>query len=80
MNFVDTFLDNQRSENTRLAYRNDLAKWEAWLGDKPVNIANAIAFRKHLEGTVHPASAARTFNTVRAYYRFTGEANPFAQL
>lgn len=77
---VQVFLDNQRSENTRKAYATDLAKWFEWLGDKPANVVNAVAFRKHLEANLHPRSAARAFNTCRAYYRFLGGDNPFASL
>jgi integrase/recombinase XerD len=77
---VSTFLDNQRSENTRLAYRNDLAKWFEYLGTQPANVATAIGFRKHLEATTHPSTASRCFNTCRAYYRFVGGINPFQSI
>ena len=77
---ISLFLDNQSSPKTSSTYRWALERWFAFLGDREATEQIAIDFRKHLEDTVSNRSAANVFNTVRAFYRWNGEYNPFERL
>lgn len=76
---VQIFIKQQTSENTRKAYLSDLKKWFEWLGEVEIvpTIENAVDFRVHLEQNFKSRTAARVFNTCRAFYRFMGGFNPF---
>lgn len=71
------FVRNQVSPATRRAYTYDLNKWTLFLGDRAPTEAIALDFRAYLESKLAPRSAARVFNTCRAFYRWLGGPNPF---
>jgi len=71
------FCSQQTSPHTAEAYKYDLLTWFSFLGDRTPTREVAIAYRKHLEGRYAARTAARRFNTVRAYYRWLGSENPF---
>lgn len=71
------FCAQQTSLNTQKAYEQDLQVWFAFLGDREPSREIAIGYRKDVEGRYSPRTAARRFNTVRAFYRWVGAANVF---
>lgn len=74
---LDIFINSQRSPATRRNYAYDLGKWFDFLGDRTPDPRLALAFRSYLELNMAAASAARIFNTCRAYYRWLKGENPF---
>lgn len=70
----------QASAETRRAYRRDLLKWFGFIGGKTLDVDRVMAFKRHLELTLGPNSAARTWSTVRGYYKYlsqrTGDLMP----
>lgn len=70
------FCAQQTSPNTQQAYRFDLLTWYAFVGDRNPTREIAIEYRTHLEERFAARTAARRFNTVRAYYRWAGRYNP----
>lgn len=72
------FCNQQTSPNTTQAYHYDLLTWYAFLGDRTPTREIAIEYRKHLEATYSPRTAARRYNTTRAFYRWLGGDNVFA--
>ena len=77
---TDQFIDMQNSEHTKRAYRLDLDKWFAFLGDREPSIQTALEFREFLIESVASGSALRTFTTVRSYYHWLGGDNPFERV
>lgn len=71
------FVGQQHSPHTTAAYTYDLEKWNRFLGERQPSREEALAFRKELESRVSSRSAARAFNTCRAYHRWLGGYNPF---
>lgn len=71
------FVAQQTSRHTSEAYRYDLLAWFEFLGERVETREIAIEYRRFLEGKYSPRTAARRFNTARAFYRWVGEANPF---
>ena len=78
---IDRFLDalwleKGLSDNTRDAYRSDLALFNGWLNERGIELANAgrelildhLAWR--LEQHYKPRSTARFLSGVRGFYRF----------
>jgi len=74
---MNDFIEQQNSENTKRAYAYDLQKWVDWVGERDIDRSVAVEFKVFLSETLSSRSAARVFNTVRAYYRFNGGENPF---
>lgn len=74
---ISTFIAQQTSTNTRRAYANDLARWASFLGGREATPEVVVDFKRELERTLAPASAARTFAACRSYYRWLGGPNPF---
>jgi site-specific recombinase XerD len=77
---AELFIANQNAEHTRSAYRYDLNKWFDWLGNRVPDAMMALEFRAWLESAHSSRTAARVFNTIRSYYRFTGRDNPFENI
>lgn len=71
------FCAQQTSPNTTQAYHYDLLTWYAFLGEREPTREIAIEYRKHLEDTYSPRTAARRYNTTRAFYRWRGGDSPF---
>lgn len=78
---IDRFLDalwleKGLSDNTRQAYRSDLALFNGWLQEKNLELINAgrelildhLAWR--LEQNYKPRSTARFLSGVRGFYRY----------
>jgi len=69
-------VERGRSQNTLVAYRRDLAAWEAWAAEAGIGPAGASAgdLERYLDGLRAagrtPASMARTITTLRGVYRF----------
>ena len=80
MRTFDLFIAQQASENTKLAYQNDMAKWKLFLDGRTPTEELALAWRDHLEATVAMSSAVRAFSTVRSYYRWADLPNPFEKI
>jgi integrase/recombinase XerD len=77
----DTFIASQRSEHTRRAYRNDLANWQAFLGERAPTEETVIEWRDEIEAKLKPSSALRMFTTVRSYYKWAEtDPNPFKRV
>jgi integrase/recombinase XerD len=57
-----------------------LRVWFTFLGDREPTREIAIEYRKHVERTFSPRTAARRFNTARAYYRWVGGDNVFQSI
>jgi site-specific recombinase XerC len=74
------YVQNQNSERTQYVYTWALRKWFEWLSDREPTMRLALDYRKHLEDTLHSRSAALAYNTCRAFYRFVGGDNVFANL
>jgi len=79
------FVEQQTSPNTRRSYERDLKVWCLWQIGKPFTVDTAVDFKTHLVSTYAPATAQRTFSTVRTFYQWMfdrGEtdANPFAHV
>lgn len=79
------FVEQQNSPNTRAAYERDLKVWCLWQLGKPFTVDTAVDFKTHLVSTYAPATAQRTFCTVRTFYEWMvgrGEAttNPFTRV
>jgi site-specific recombinase XerD len=80
-----TFIAQQVSRETRIAYEKDLRRWFLFGGGVEPNTAKydtVVAFRDHLAASFAPATAARCFSTVRSYARWRiqigrSERNPF---
>jgi len=79
----------QSSPETRRAYTRDLQKWFDYAG--PLAILGVTAelvngFKKELEATLSPNSAARTWGTVKGFYKYLSarlgkyEPTPFEYL
>ena len=77
MRTFDLFIEQQASENTREAYRNDMSKWLAFLGDREPTEQIVLDWRNHLESSGASSTAIRAFSTVRSFYRWAGLDNPF---
>lgn len=69
---VDGYVEMQSSAETRRAYRRDLHKWFNFIGQKELDVDRVTAFKRHLELTLSPNSAARTWSTVRGFYKYLG--------
>ena len=69
-------VERGRSQNTLVAYRRDLAAWEAWAAEAGIDPPGASAgdLERYLDGLRAagrtPASMARTITTLRGVYRF----------
>lgn len=80
MRTFNLFIEQQRSENTKAAYRSDMAKWAEFLADQEPSEALVLAWRDHLEATSAASSAVRAFSTVRSFYRWADLPNPFEKI
>ena len=80
MRTFDLFIEQQRSDNTRNAYRNDMSKWEQFLDGREPTEELALAWRDHLEATCSPSTAVRAYSTVRSYYTWADVPNPLAKI
>lgn len=63
----------QASPETRRAYERDLSKWLDYAGPAAVLAVSAelvTGWKRELESALSPNSAARTWSTVRGFYRF----------
>ena len=70
---ADTYVSMQGSAETRRAYRRDLFKWFEYAGAMAVmgvGTELVLGFKTELETNLSPASAARTWGTVKGYYKF----------
>lgn len=70
---VETWLRSVPSENSRDAYRRDIARWRAWCDEHGVPLddarrADADAWRDSLTGA--PATIARRMAAVSSFYRY----------
>lgn len=74
------FIEQQRSENTKRAYRQDLAHWSVFLGDRELTEDIVLEYRDHLEATLSKNSAVRRFSTVRSFYRWSGYGGAFERI
>lgn len=74
------FVDSQLSPETKRAYKTDLRKWFMFTAGRELDERTALDFRAMLERTVSSRSAARTFNTVRAYLNFADGPNPLTRI
>jgi site-specific recombinase XerD len=75
---LNLFVDQQRSENTKKAYQQDMLRWEKFLGSSTPSETIILAYRDFLESTLSNNSAVRAFNTIRSYFKWQGvEPNPF---
>jgi integrase/recombinase XerD len=77
---AETFIGQQRSEHTQKAYRYDLTRWFAFLAGRDITNEIVLDFKRNLLDTLSESSAARTFNTVRVYYRWIGADTPFNRI
>lgn len=78
---LDTFVNSQRSEHTKRAYRKDLEAWFEFLGERTPDEAIVIEWRDSLEAGLANASALRRYNTARTYYRWLDEGrSPFERV
>lgn len=77
-----TFVNSQRSENTRLAYKQDLDAFVSWVGEDELDEERVIEWRNYLENQLSNASALRRFTTVRSFYRWLGASrqSPFERV
>lgn len=70
------------SAKTLEAYRRALARYRFWLGDRAlrsVQLPDAVAYARHLEGTGLAASSqAQALAAVRSLYRFLAKVGPAA--
>lgn len=69
---TEAYVAMQSSAETRRAYRRDLAKWFDFIGGLTMDVDRVTAFKRHLELTLSPNSAARTWSTVRGFYKYLG--------
>lgn len=68
-----TFVDMQASAETRRAYERDLLKWFDYAGPLAllgVSAELVTGWKRDLEASLSPNSAARTWSTVRGFYKF----------
>lgn len=70
---ANDYIEMQSSAETRRAYRRDLQKWFDFIGGKTIDVDRVTAFKRHLELTLSPNSAARTWSTVRGYFKYLGQ-------
>ena len=80
MRTFDLFIQQQQSENTKAAYRNDMRKWTEFLDGRKPTEELALAWRDHLEATCEPSTAVRAYSTVRSYYTWSELPNPFSKI
>lgn len=79
---MEIFVNSQRSENTRLAYKQDLVAFSEWMGEYGLDEGRVIEWRNYLENQLSNASALRRFTTVRSFYRWLGASrqSPFERV
>ena len=86
---AEDYIEQQASPETRRAYRRDLQKWFDYAG--PLAILGVTAelvngFKRELEASLSPNSAARTWGTVKGFYKYMSaragkwEPTPFEYL
>jgi site-specific recombinase XerD len=84
---VDAWLSAQRSDNTRSAYRTDLAAFARWCAGNErlplwIETADVARYRAWCEANgASEASVARKLSSLRSFFRFAGYAeNPAADV
>ena len=68
--YAADYVEMQASSETRRAYRRDLQKWFDFAGVEERSVELAGRFKRHLEETLSPNSAARTWSTVRGFFKY----------
>jgi site-specific recombinase XerD len=72
---ANIFVNTQNSPNTKDAYRLDLSKWFAFMGDNAPSVELVVEWKDKLELQYAPATASRIFSTVRSYYDWLRRQN-----
>lgn len=75
---MSRFIESQRTDNTRRAYRQDLVAWVRYLDGRTLDEDIIIEWRDSIGSG---ATALRRYNTVRTFYRWSGmNPNPFERV
>lgn len=71
LQFVDQFLSNFVSENTRISYRRDLEDYARFTSTfDPFNLATLIAYRDHVASASASATVIRKLSSVKSFMSF----------
>jgi len=73
LELAEDFASMQTSSETQRAYRRDLLKWLDFAGPEPLTGDLVTRFKRWLEETLSPNSAARTWGTVKTFYRYASQ-------
>lgn len=80
LNEIETFISQQRTANTRLAYRQDLEAWVKFLGSREATESIVVEWRDLMATKLSNATCIRRYNTVRTFYKWSGGPNPFERV
>lgn len=70
LELAEDYAAMQASAETQRAYRRDLLKWFEFSGPEPLTADLVTRFKRWLEESLSPNSAARTWGTVKGFHKY----------
>lgn len=70
--YLSNLAETERSKSTRRQYRREVLCFLEWLGERPVNKENAVAYKEQLEQAYRPSSVNAKLSALNSFFAFLG--------